>query len=100
MSCRSAQKPENVSDKVPGLCCSAKESFLHCVQEVSNFKCRDDAAEFLHRIAETLANVRVYSTACRALKYTDPCSEAAALQTPIRFVVLSITTLLVLLVQL
>jgi hypothetical protein len=47
------------------------------VQEVSNLKCRTDAAEFLHRIAETLANVRVYSTQCRALKYSDPCSSAA-----------------------
>ncbi|XP_049948353.1 uncharacterized protein LOC126456652 [Schistocerca serialis cubense] len=57
------------------LCC-AKYGFLQCVLSATRLRCQRQEALFLHRIAETLSTVHVYSPVCHELGGAT-CSAAA-----------------------
>ncbi|XP_049855523.1 uncharacterized protein LOC126336085 [Schistocerca gregaria] len=57
------------------LCC-AKYGFLQCVLSATRMRCQRQEALFLHRIAETLSTVHVYSPVCHELGGAT-CSAAA-----------------------
>ncbi|KAL1115820.1 hypothetical protein AAG570_006110 [Ranatra chinensis] len=84
-----ARKNVTIESRTVELCC-AKHGFLRCVYLAGWLKCRKEEAIFISRMADTLSNIRVYSTRCASLD-TNICTNSAKNTDPVSMpVVLSI----------